>query len=200
MVRLKKYWFLIAIFNSLYLSFVNLKGFFLETNLLELEKAFTVLIFTNPLILIILFYISFIKKDPRKEIVFRKLLLILSLLIVTLMIVAFVYNALRDNSSSLYEYFASTFVEILSISLAIDKERTKKIQDLVGYFSLCFLTAILSFSLIGFLEKYFYDGEISNRLIIVYTATFFHFFNACFLIWKSSTNTFPNQKTSNPEF
>ena len=183
-----------------YLSFVNLKGFFLETNLLELEKAFTVLIFTNPLILMILFYIGIIKKDPHKEIVFRNLLLILSLLIVTLMIGTFVYNALRDNSSSLYEYFASTFVEILSISLAIDKERTKKIQDLVGYFSLCFLTAILSFSLIGFLEKYFYDGEISNRLIIVYTATFFHFFNACFLIWKSSTNTFPNQKMSNPEF
>ena len=200
MVSLKKYWFLIAIFNSLYLSFVNLKGFFLETNLLELEKAFTVLIFTNPLILMILFYIGIIKKDPHKEIVFRNLLLILSLLIVTLMIGTFVYNALRDNSSSLYEYFASTFVEILSISLAIDKERTKKIQDLVGYFSLCFLTAILSFSLIGFLEKYFYDGEISNRLIIVYTATFFHFFNACFLICKSSSNTFQNQKTSNPEF
>lgn len=150
MVSLKKYWFLIAIFNSLYLSFVNLKGFFLETNLLELEKAFTVLIFTNPLILMILFYIGIIKKDPHKEIVFRNLLLILSLLIVTLMIGTFVYNALRDNSSSLYEYFASTFVEILSISLAIEKERTKKIQDLVGYFSLCFLTAILSFSLIGF--------------------------------------------------
>lgn len=181
----KRYLFIISILNSFYLSYINLKGFLLEQNLSELEKAFTVNIFTNPFILLLLFYIGFIKNKKNLEVSGRNFLLIFTLLILTVMIGFFIYNALQSNSSSLYVHITSIFFEIISISLAISKERQQKILDLVSYFSLCFLTAVLSFSLIGFLEKYFYNVEIDNKLIIVYTATFFHFFNACFLLYKS---------------
>jgi ammonia channel protein AmtB len=181
----KRYLFIISILNSFYLSYINLKGFLLEQNLSELEKAFTVNIFTNPFILLVLFYIGFIRKKKNLEISGRNFLLIFVLLILTVMIGFFIYNALQSNSSSLYAHIASILFEIISISLAISKERQQKILDLVSYFSLCFLTAVLSFSLIGFLEKYFYEVEIDNKLIIVYTATFFHFFNSCFLLYKS---------------
>ncbi|WP_333852049.1 hypothetical protein [Epilithonimonas sp.] len=197
MIGFKKYLFLLSILNSFYLSYINLEGFLLEENLTDLEKSFTVVIFTNPFILLILFYISFVRKSRKITINGRNLIYTFALLMLMVMIVFFIYNALRGDFSKLYVQIASIIFEIFSISIAISQEKKQRIWDLVTYFSLCFLTVILSFSLIGFYEKYFYDGEISNRLTIVAASAFFHFFNACFLIWKSVFNIISNQKHSN---
>lgn len=184
-IFIRRYFFIISIFNSLYLSFVNLKGFLFEQNLAQLEKAFTVTIFSTPVILVVIINLHLFKKINFVNLQSSRILLPLSLITVSVIFGIFIYSALKDNYPRFLLQFIIILFEIFSIYFAIQKTKENKLTDLIIYFSLCFFTGIISYVVIGILEDHFLLEKINNKLIFIYTAVFFHLFNACYIFYKS---------------
>lgn len=94
---------------------------------------------------------------------------------------AFIYQTYKDNNIRLL----LLFVEIISIYLAVDKNKETKILKLLVIFGFWCFNAMISFILLGFFEQYLgYQSLDTNENRLLYSAIFFHLFNACFIFYS----------------
>lgn len=186
----EKYFQIISILNSLYLSFLYLEGFLFERNTKQLADVLIVTIFTAPFILLILLHLKIVRKRFRFFSDKRNFLLFIFLVIIANIFGVFLFDALRGNKIEIIFKTISIIFEVVCISFALKQDKQQRILKLIGYFSLCFFTGVATYSLLGIFEKYIAHNKFENTIAILFFATFFHFFNACFLFYKFLPNKY----------
>jgi hypothetical protein len=170
----------IAILNSIYLSYINLEAFFFENYSKSLVDNFGLTFLSILLIFFALYLISQIKENYYS---------FLTLSILSVFVLAFIYglsimiyNILKEDNNQLFETFYFIIIEIVSISFAIRKDKSKRLNKLFGLGLLWGFAIVGTFSALGYYEDYL-GYNFNKDLKLVYAGIFFHLFNATFLVY-----------------
>lgn len=179
--------FLLFILNSIYLSYVYLEAFMLGNQGKKLINSYIFPLISIPFIFLIIHLTHITKeyfKKDKKEFHKLSIYFLLSVIIISVFIFgfgAYIHKIYEDNILQVL----LLFIEIISISLAVGKNKESRILKLSVVFAFWFFNAIFSFSLLGFFEQYLdYQSLDTNENRLLYSAIFFHLFNACFLFYS----------------
>jgi len=179
---------ILSIFNSLYLSFVYLDAFMLNKFKKTLISSFTLILFTTLLIITTVIIISNITNKKKKgtlnftDFILQQILLP----VFCLSFILFIYDDLKSDYYRLLEYGMAILIEILSIAFAIGKNKERALLKLIGVVFVWVIIATICFSITGVFEQYLGYKELKDSTIrLLFTAIFYHLFNACFLFYMS---------------
>ncbi|MFH6937195.1 hypothetical protein [Flavobacterium sp. FlaQc-30] len=188
---IKRATYIVSIFsivNSIYLSFVYLEAFMLNKLDNKLISNFTLILFSTLLILsTVVIIVNITKKRKNRNLNFVDFLLQKILLpVFCLFFMLFIYDNLKFDYFELLIYGIAILIEIFSIAFAIGKNRENALLKLMGVVFVWVIIATICFSLTGIFDQYFGYKELGNsNLRLVFTAVFYHLFNACFLFYSS---------------
>ena len=173
----------LSIFNSIYLSYLYFETFMLGKDSEKLVIEFASPLFTIPFILISSLFIKVItilfSKTKRKFRIFNSgfNILLIFILFGLFSYGLFFYNYRIDN----FRHLASVLIEIISISIIVGSEKDKMIYNLLSVFVLWFFTIVTTTLLYNFVVYVGYSSLDFENDKLLYSAIFFHLFNACFL-------------------
>lgn len=178
---------LLSIVNSVYLAFIYLEAFMLEKYDKELVSNFSLILFSTLFVITTTITISHFTNRNKKIILnFRYYLTrILCGPIFSFFFLLFIYDSLKFDNSRLLVLGFSVSIEILSIAFAIGKHKENALLKLFGVVFLWVFVGTVCFSITGIFEQYLGYEELKDSDIrLVFTAIFFHLFNACFLFYS----------------
>ncbi|MCV9929011.1 hypothetical protein OIU83_15200 [Flavobacterium sp. LS1R49] len=171
----------LSVLNSIYLSNLYLEAFMLDDMNQELSSNFILIIVSPLFIFIIIATISyFIYKIRNVNFNFRS-----DLIFILCGPVFFLYKSLQfDNPRQLLQG-VGFLIEILSIAFTIGRDKDSLLFKLFGVVFLWVVVGTICFSLTGIFEQYLgYKDLRDSNIRLLFTAIFYHLFNACFLFYS----------------
>lgn len=176
---------ILSILNSLYLSFVYLEAFMLNKFNKELISNFTLILISTLLIINgVIIILNLISKEGKKKNVRDYFIEKILPLIFCFFFMLFVYDSLKSDYNGLLEYSVAIFIETLSIAFAIGKKRESALIKLLGIVFVWVCVGTICFSITGIFEHYLGYNELQDsNTRLIFTAIFYHLFNACFLLY-----------------
>ncbi|CAC9974579.1 hypothetical protein [Flavobacterium panici] len=183
----------LSIVNSLYLFVVYLEAFMLNKLDKKLISNFTLILFSTLLVMsAVTVIVNIAKKEKNRNLNFVDFLLQKILLpIFCLFFMLFIYDSLKFDYFELLKYGIAILIEIFSIAFAIGKNRENALLKLIGVVFVWVIIATICFSLTGFFDQYLGYKELGNsNSRLVFTAIFYHLFNACFLFYSLLPKSF----------
>ena len=167
----------VGVINSLYLTYIYIESFLLNSNVTSLNNNFTISILSLGLIFFLLYFIYLIKL---KTINFLLLLVVLAIPLFIYGLYRALFNLLQNDFDNLVITLGSIIFEAYSIAVAVGKNKSKRIGKLFNLGLLWGFSVLLAMIISGVVEK---NGNLpfKDGMNVIIAATIFHFVNFLFL-------------------
>ena len=168
----------VGVINSLYLAYIYIESFFLNSNVVSLNNNFTISILSLGLIFFLLYFIYLIKL---KTINFLLLLFVLAIPLFIYGLFKALFNLLHDDFDNLVITLGSIIFEVYTIAVAVGKNKSKRIGKLFNLGLVWGFSVLLAMVISGVVEK---NGNLplKNGMHLIIAAIIFHLVNFLFLL------------------